>query len=64
MKKGIDAFFFAPKGGYLDLTYDRPFKTFNEAADHAMTLQEDGSILHVKMTEVAVVRSVTEIEKL
>lgn len=64
MKKEIDAFFFAPKGGYLDLTYDLPFKEFTKAAEHAASAQEDGSILHVKMTEVAVVRTVTEIEKL
>lgn len=64
MKKEIDAFFFVPKGAKLDLSCDRPFKTFNEAAEHAMTLREEGIIFHTRMIEVAVVRSVTEIEKL
>ena len=64
MKKEIDAFFFVPNGAQLDLAYDLPFKEFTEATKHAMTLQQEGAILHVRTTEVATVRNVTEIEKL
>jgi hypothetical protein len=62
MKKEIDAFFFVPNGAELDLTYDLPFKDFNEAADHATSLREEGTIFHVRRVEVAVVRNVTEVE--
>jgi hypothetical protein len=64
MKKEVDAFFFVPKGAKLDLSCDRPFKTFNEAAEHATSVREEGIIFHTRMIEVAVVRNVTEVEML